>query len=119
MDRKPDPEGPLGPTVVFDPVVPLPVLTGLVGKMPLPVGYAVGPPVESVRGERVSVWLAHRGPINPGKATELYQQIRHGKFQHLARLGCVSHFRNNFADGRREVIKCGNVQARLCRFLDK
>lgn len=44
----------MGPTVVFDPVIPLPVLTGLVGKMPLPVGNTVGPPVESVRGEGVS-----------------------------------------------------------------
>lgn len=53
VDGKPEPEGPCVPNVVFDPVVRLPVPIELVGKVPLPVGLAVGPPpppVTSVRG---------------------------------------------------------------------
>lgn len=62
----------MGPTVVFEPAVRIPVPIGLVGKTPLPVGVAVGPPLPSLRGYRygVSEWLAHRGPINAGKATK-------------------------------------------------
>ena len=48
-DAKPDPDGPLGPRVVFDPAARLPVPVGRGGKMPLPVGNAVGPPVVSDR----------------------------------------------------------------------
>lgn len=45
----------------------------------------------------MSEWLAHRGPINAGKATKFPSASWAWKIQHLVRLGRASHSRNRFA----------------------